>query len=409
MAEAGAELSWPGLLARLLGGHHLGSADTAWVMDRVLSAEATPAQIAGFLVALRAKGETAAEIAGLAEAMLRHARRVVVPGRAVDVVGTGGDQAHTVNISTMAALVVAAAGVPVVKHGNRAASSACGSADLLEAVGVAIDLPPAAVATCVAELGIGFCFAPVFHPAMRHAAGPRRELGVPTAMNVLGPLTNPAQPPAALVGCADARLAPVIAEVLAGRGGSALVVRGDDGLDELTTTTTSTVWVVAGGEVRVETLDPAGLGLAVAACDDLRGGDTGDNAAVCRRLLAGERGPVRDAVLLNAAGALVAFDGVWGGPADGVSVGAVGVSGGPVGVPGGRGGVPGGSAGVPGGVLGGVPSGVLGGVPSGLAGVPGGLAERFPAALRRAAAAVDSGAAEGLLARWAQVSTALRG
>jgi len=358
MGEAGAELNWPGLLGRLLGGHHLGSADTAWVMDRVLSAEATPAQVAGFLIALRAKGETAAEIAGLAEAMLRHAHRIVVPDRAVDVVGTGGDQAHTVNISTMAALVVAAAGVPVIKHGNRSASSACGAADLLEAVGVAIDLPPDAVVTCVAELGIGFCFAPVFHPAMRHAAGPRRELGVPTAMNVLGPLTNPAQPSAALVGCADARLAPVIAEVLAGRGGSALVVRGDDGLDELTTTTTSTVWVASGGKVWVETLDPAGLGIAGATQDDLRGGDPGVNAAVCRRLLTGETGPVRDAVLLNAAGALVVFDGV----------------------------------------------------PAGLAGAPVvGLAERFPAALRRAAAAVDSGAAEGLLARWAQVSTELRG
>ncbi|MGH3567340.1 MAG: anthranilate phosphoribosyltransferase [Pseudonocardia sp.] len=382
MAEAGAELSWPGLLARLLGGHHLGSVDTAWVMDRVLSAEATPAQVAGFLIALRAKGETAAEIAGLAETMLRHARRVVVPGRAVDVVGTGGDQAHTVNISTMAALVVAAAGVPVVKHGNRAASSACGSADLLEAVGVAIDLPPDAVATCVAELGIGFCFAPVFHPAMRHAAGPRRELGVPTAMNVLGPLTNPAQPPAALVGCADARLAPVIAEVFAGRGGSALVVRGDDGLDELTTTTTSTVWVVGGGEVRVETLDPAGLGIATATRDDLRGGDPGVNAAVCRRLLAGERGPARDAVLLNAAGAVVAFDQRGGGAAAGPGVGVSGGSGARPAA--GRGA---GSA----------------------AGSEVGLADEFPAALQRVAAAVDTGAAEGLLARWAQVSTELRG
>jgi anthranilate phosphoribosyltransferase len=343
-------LTWPGLLARLLARQDLGSADTAWVMDRVLSADASPVQIAGFLVALRAKGETAAEITGLAAAMLRHARRVDVPGPAVDVVGTGGDQAHTVNISTMAALVVAAAGVPVVKHGNRAASSACGAADLLEALGVAIDLPPEPVARCVAEVGIGFCFAPVFHPAMRHAGGPRRELGVPTAMNVLGPLTNPAQPPAALVGCADARLAPVIAEVLAGRGTKALVVRGDDGLDEITTTATSTVWVVGGGEVRVETLDAAALGIARASRADLRGGDAGVNAGVCRALLAGERGPVRDAVVLNAAGALVAFDG------------------------------------------------------------PGAdLLGAFPAALGRAAAAVDSGAAQALLARWAERSVALRG
>ena len=265
-------VTWPGVLGRLTRGEDLGAADTAWVMDRVLSAEATPAQLAGFLVALRAKGETAAEIAGLAEAMMRHARRVEVPGPAVDIVGTGGDQAHTVNISSMAALVVAAAGAPVVKHGNRAASSASGAADVLEALGVAVDLPPDGVAACVAEVGIGFCFAPVFHPSFRHTGPVRRELGVPTAMNILGPLTNPAQPLAALVGCADPRLAPVLAEVFAGRGASALVVRGDDGLDELTTTTTSTVWVAGGGEVRQETLDPAALGLSPATREDLRGG-----------------------------------------------------------------------------------------------------------------------------------------
>jgi anthranilate phosphoribosyltransferase len=345
VADSG--LTWPSLIGRLIRGEHLGAADTAWVMDRVLSAEATPAQLAGFLVALRAKGETAAEIAGLAEAMLRHARRVAVPGPAVDVVGTGGDQAHTVNISTLSAVVVAAAGAPVVKHGNRAASSSSGAADVLEALGVAIDLAPDGVAACVAEVGIGFCFAPVFHPAMRHAAAPRRELGVPTAMNVLGPLTNPAQPPAALVGCADPRLAPVIGEVLAGRGSSALVVRGDDGLDELTTTTTSTAWVVGGGEVRQETVDPAALGIAPATREDLRGGSPADNAAVFRALLSGRTGPVRDAVLLNAAGALVAFDGP-----------------------------------------------------------PAHLADALPAAMERAAAAIDSGAAERLLARWVEVSTA---
>ncbi|GAA5119254.1 anthranilate phosphoribosyltransferase [Pseudonocardia adelaidensis] len=345
MAESG--LSWPGLLGRLIRGEHLGAADTAWVMDRVLSAEATPAQLAGFLVALRAKGETAAEIAGLAEAMLRHARRITVPGRAVDVVGTGGDQAHTVNISTMTAVVVAAAGAPVVKHGNRAASSSSGAADVLEALGVAIDLPPDGVAACVADVGIGFCFAPVFHPSFRHTAAPRRELGVPTAMNVLGPLTNPAQPPAALVGCADPRLAPVIAEVLAGRGASALVVRGDDGLDELTTTTTSTAWVVAGGQVRRESVDPVALGLAPAIREALRGGSPAENAEVFRALVEGRTGPVRDAVLLNAAGALVAFDGP---PTD--------------------------------------------------------LAGALAGALERAAAAVDSGAAERLLTRWVEVSTA---
>ena len=348
MADSSA-LTWPSVLGRLIGGVDLGAADTAWVMDRVLSAEATPAQLAGFLVALRAKGETAAEIAGLAEAMLRHARRVEVTGPAVDVVGTGGDQAHTVNISTMAAVVVAAAGAPVVKHGNRAASSASGAADVLEALGVTIDLPPEGVAACLAEVGIGFCFAPVFHPSFRHTAAPRRELGVPTAMNVLGPLTNPGQPRAALVGCADARLAPVLAEVFAGRGASALVVRGDDGLDELTTTTTSTVWVVGGGEVREDSLDPAALGLRPASREDLRGGPPAENAEVFRAFVDGAPGPVREAVLLNAAGALVAFEG-----------------------PGAH------------------------------------LDEAFPKALERAAVAVDSGAARRLLDRWAEFSSSLR-
>jgi anthranilate phosphoribosyltransferase len=342
-------VTWPAVLGRLIAGEDLDTADTAWVMDRILSAEATPAQLAGFIVALRAKGESAAEVAGLAEGMLRHARRIEVPGPAVDIVGTGGDQAHTVNISTMAAVVVAAAGAPVVKHGNRAASSASGAADVLEALGVAIDLPPDGVAACVAEVGIGFCFAPVFHPSYRVTAGPRRELGVPTAMNVLGPLTNPAQPGASLVGCADPRMAPVLAEVFAGRGASALVVRGDDGLDELTTTTTSSVWVVSGGEVRVDQVDPAALGLSPATREDLRGGSPAENAAAFRALVNGTPGPVREAVLLNAAGALVAFDGP-----------------------------------------------------------PARLADAFPRALERVAAAVDSGAAARLLDRWAEFSTAQR-
>ncbi|QJY49575.1 anthranilate phosphoribosyltransferase [Pseudonocardia broussonetiae] len=350
MAEQGpAARTWPALLGRLIRGEDLDSGDTAWVMDRVLSAEATPAQLAGFLVALRAKGETAVEIGGLAETMLRHANRFSVPGRAVDVVGTGGDQAQTVNISSMSAVVVAATGAPVVKHGGRAASSASGTADVLEALGVAIDLPAAGVAACVAEVGIGFCFAPVFHPAMRHAAGTRRELGVPTAMNVLGPLTNPAQPAAALIGCAFPALLPVIADVLAARGTSALVVRGDDGLDEITTAGTTTVHVVSGSQVRVETLDPAALDIPPATREDLRGGDAGVNAGVFRALLAGEHGPVRDAVLLNSAAALVAFDGP--GPS---------------------------------------------------------LVDDLRRALPRAADAIDSGAAEGLLARWAEVSTSLR-
>jgi anthranilate phosphoribosyltransferase len=208
----------------------------------------------------------------------------------------------------MAAIVTAAAGVPVAKHGNRAASSASGTADVLEALGVVIDLPAPAVAQCVREAGIGFFFAPVFHPGFRHAAGPRRELGIGTVFNFLGPLTNPARPVAAAIGCADTRMAPVLAEVLARRGTRALVFRGDDGLDELTTATTSSVWVVRDGEVVAERLDPTALGIPLSAPGALRGGGPEVNAEVVRRLVAGDPGPVRDAVLLNAAGALAAFD-----------------------------------------------------------------------------------------------------
>ncbi|MGQ0842413.1 anthranilate phosphoribosyltransferase [Actinokineospora sp.] len=302
--------TWPGLLTQLIDRIDLAAEDTAWAMNEIMSGTATPAQIAGFAVALRAKGETAAEVAGMAEGMLSHAKRVHIEGPAVDVVGTGGDQAHTVNISTMSALVAAAAGVPVVKHGNRAASSQCGTADVLETLGVAIELSPGAVAACVREVGIGFCFAPAFHPALRFAGPPRRELGIPTAFNVLGPLTNPAQPSAGLVGCANARMAPIMAHVFALRGASVLVVRGDDNLDEITTTTTTTVWAVSDGTVREDRIDPVRLGVSPAAPVDLQGGDATFNAEVVRELVAGKPGAVRDAVVLNAAGAIAAFRGL---------------------------------------------------------------------------------------------------
>jgi anthranilate phosphoribosyltransferase len=214
----------------------------------------------------------------------------------------------------MAALVVAGSGRRVVKHGNRAATSACGAADVLEELGVVIDLPGPAVAATVDEVGIGFCFAPVFHPGLRHAGGPRRELGVPTVFNFLGPLTNPGRVKAAAIGCADRRMAPVMAAVLAERGDSALVFRGDDGLDELTTTTTSSVWVAAGGSVTEVSLDPTILGIAAVAPGELRGGDRVHNAAVLREVLAGRGGGARDAVLLNAAAAIAAHDGLTGGP-----------------------------------------------------------------------------------------------
>ena len=344
-----ASRTWPGLLTRLLSGDPLLTADTAWAMREIIRGEASPAQVAGFVVALRAKGETPAEVAGFVQVMLEEAPPVAVTGRVVDTCGTGGDRSGTVNLSTMAALVVAGAGVPVAKHGNRAASSACGSADLLEELGVVVDLPASAIGPCVAEAGIAFCFAPVFHAGMRHAAVPRRELGVPTVFNVLGPLTNPARPAAQAVGVGDARLAPVMAGVLAARGTDALVFRGDDGLDELTVTGASTVWSVADGSVVRESFDPTSVGLARASLEDLRGGSAAVNAAAARRLLDGGAGPIRDAVLLNAAAAFAAYD----------------ASTGP-------------------------------------------LVDRLAAGLGRGAAALDSGAAAAVLERWVTVSRRLR-
>jgi anthranilate phosphoribosyltransferase len=313
--------TWPALLNHLVDGGDLTTDDTSWAMNEIMSGNATSAQIAGFAVALHAKGETADEVAGLADGMLAHASRVSVPRRAVDVVGTGGDRSGSVNISTMSAIVVAASGVPVVKHGNRSASSKAGTADVLEALGVLIGLEAEGVQRCVQELGIGFCFAPVYHPAFRHAGGPRRELGIPTAFNVLGPLTNPAQPVAGLVGCAFPKLAPVVAEVFAKRGASVLVVRGDDGLDEITTSTTSSVWVVTGGTVRKDTVSPTDLDIKPARPEDLRGGDATENADVVRRVMAGELGPVRDAVLLNAAGAVAAYRGLTDDLTNDISIG----------------------------------------------------------------------------------------
>lgn len=296
--------TWPDVLSTLVAGRDLTTEQARWATDEVFAGAATPVQLAGFVVALRAKGETVEEVSGFAAAMLAAANPISVPGRLLDIVGTGGDRSMSVNISTMAAIVAAGAGARVVKHGNRSASSKSGSADVLEALGIRLDLPPARVAEVAEEAGITFCFSAAFHPAMRHAAVTRRELGIATTFNILGPLTNPARPQAQAIGCADARMAPVMAGVLAGRGVDAWVFRGDDGLDELTTTTTSTVWQVHDGSVTETTLDPATHGLARATADDLRGGDAAHNADVVRRVMAGEAGPVRDAVLLNAGAAL---------------------------------------------------------------------------------------------------------
>jgi anthranilate phosphoribosyltransferase len=272
-------------------------------MRSIMQGEATPAQMGGFLMALRTKGETVEEIEGLAAAMLELARPVTAGTSVIDTCGTGGDRAGTLNVSTLGAIVCAGAGVPVAKHGNRAASSSCGSADLLEGLGVRIDLDPAGVERCLGEAGIAFMFAPVFHPAMAHAAAVRRELRVPTAFNFLGPLTNPARPTAQIVGVSDPRMLALLAEVLARRGTTAMVFRGNDGLDELTTTGPSTVYRVARGTWEEEQLDPQDAGLSLANPEDLRGGDVGRNVEIARAVLGGELGPARDVVLLNAAAA----------------------------------------------------------------------------------------------------------
>jgi anthranilate phosphoribosyltransferase len=306
--------SWPRLISALINGTDLTADSTAWAMHTIMSGEATPAQIAGFLVALRSKGETVEELSGLVDAMLAHANAVSISGEKLDIVGTGGDQLNTVNISTMAALVAAGAGAKVVKHGNRAASSSAGSADVLEALGVRLDLPIEQVARNAEEAGITFCFAQVFHPSFRHTAVPRRELAIPTAFNFLGPLTNPAQVQASAVGVANERMAPLVAGVLARRGSRGLVFRGNDGLDELTTTGPSTVWEIRNGALTELSFSPADLGIRQATVEELRGGDAAANAAVVREVLAGKKGAARDAVLLNAAAGLVAFDSAADGP-----------------------------------------------------------------------------------------------
>ena len=300
--------SWPEILGALTDGVDLTAEEAAWAIDEIFSDNATSAQIAAFGVAIKMKGPTASELSGLANGMLGHARRVSLDIGAVDIVGTGGDRSGTVNISTMSSVVVSAAGVPVVKHGNRAASSKSGGADVLEALGVRITLDPDAVARCVREVGIGFCFAPLFHPALRFAGPARKEIGIPTVFNVLGPLTNPAQPGAGLIGCAFADLVPVIAGAFAERGTNSLVVRGNDGLDEITTADTTDVWVVTGGQSRETVIDPDRLGIERVDPEALRGGDATVNAAIAREMFDGATGPVRDAVLLNSAAAIVAYE-----------------------------------------------------------------------------------------------------
>ena len=307
--SAGSEVRLPDVLATLLRGEDLDGATASAVMDRIMRGDVTTAQVAGLLMALRMKGETGEEVAGLVRSMRTFALPVDVDGPVVDTCGTGGDRAGTFNVSTVAALVAAGAGATVAKHGNRAASGKCGSADLLEGWGVVIDLPPDGVARCIQQIGIGFCFAPTFHPAMRHVMPARRELGVPTVFNFLGPLTNPAGAGHQTIGVSDPAMAPRMADVLARLGTThALVFHGSDGLDELTTTGPSTVWEVRDGDVRTYEFDPADHGLARATTTDLRGGGLAENTRIADAVLDGEAGAPRDIVVLGAAAALMAAD-----------------------------------------------------------------------------------------------------
>lgn len=299
---------WPDVLGALVAGQDLSPAETSWAMGEILSGNASDAQIAGFAIGLRAKGETTGEVEGLVNAMYAVATPLQIPGRLLDIVGTGGDRSFSVNVSTMSAIVAAGAGARVVKHGNRSASSKAGTADVLEELGVRLDLPATAVARVAEEVGITFCFAAAFHPALRYAAQARGQLGIGTTFNFLGPLANPARPQAQAIGCADPSMLGIMAGVFARRGVDALVFRGNDGLDELTTTTTSSVHAVSDGQVSEFTIDASDFGIDRSRPEDLRGGDVKYNAAVVHQLLAGERGAVRDAVLLNAGAALAVHE-----------------------------------------------------------------------------------------------------
>lgn len=301
--------SWPYVLHNLEQGLDLTVPDAQWAMREILEGRANDEEISAFLLLLRAKGETAAEVNALVDEMYVHCAPISITERAVDTVGTGGDVAHTINISTTSAIIAAAAGARVVKHGNRAATSRSGSADLLEALGVAITLDGPAIEKCVRELGIGFCFAPKFHPAMRFAGPARRALGVPSVFNILGPLANPARPKAAAIGVADQRLHHVMAEVLTRRGVDGFVFRGDDGLDEITLTTTSTVLVIGEGKVKEIKVDPRDFGIPYSPMSELIGGDATENARITSAIFAGEHGTPRDAVVINSAAAIAAFRG----------------------------------------------------------------------------------------------------
>lgn len=306
---AATPLNWSALTEKLSSGLDLERDEIQGAMREILGGDSDIEKVKAFLLALKSKGETSDEVGALIEVMYAHAGPITIAERAVDTVGTGGDGAHTINISTTAAIIAAAAGARVVKHGNRAVSSKSGASDFLEALGVVPGLTGAGVERTVRELGIGFCFAPVFHPAMRFAAPARKELGVPTVFNILGPLANPAKPKAAAIGVANERMHLVMAQVLAEKGCDGFVFRGDDGLDEITLATTTSVLSIGNAEIKSDRIDAKDFGMQNAPIETIVGGDATENARISRAIFAGERGAPRDAVLLNAAAAIAAFEG----------------------------------------------------------------------------------------------------
>jgi anthranilate phosphoribosyltransferase len=300
-------MGWDQIFAALADKKDLSNEQVTWGMSQILEGAAGDENIKAFLTGLKAKGESAQEVEALVTQMYKYAAPISITERAVDTVGTGGDGANTINISTTAAIITNAAGARVVKHGNRAASSKSGSADLLEALGVKIDLTGPEVEKTVHKIGIGFCFAPIFHSAMKHAVAARKELGVPTVFNILGPLANPAKPIAAAIGVARLELLPLMAQVLLDQGKEGFIFRGDDGLDEVSLSTTTTVIQISKGKLKQETFNPAELGIASAPISSLAGGDAKYNAQVTNQIFAGKSGAMRDAVTLNAAFAIAAF------------------------------------------------------------------------------------------------------
>jgi anthranilate phosphoribosyltransferase len=300
---------WESHISRLQSGLDLDASEVQWCMNEILTGTADNGVIKDFLLALKAKGETSLEVGALVAQMYEHCAPITINERAVDTVGTGGDGAHTINISTTAAIIAAAAGVKVVKHGNRAASSKSGSADLLEALGININLDGVGVEKTFSKIGIGFCFAPVFHPAMRFAATARKELATPTVFNILGPMANPAKPQAAAIGVANEPMHLVMAQVLSDRGVDGFVFRGDDGLDEITLASTTSVLTIGNGEITRDLIDPLDFGIQRAPISALVGGDSVENARITTAIFAGEKGAPRDAVVLNAAAAIAAYEG----------------------------------------------------------------------------------------------------